>query len=52
MKTYMTALGKSDYATVKGLFAAGGKVLSPFLGEMLAHASDDTGSIPTSSSTS
>jgi hypothetical protein len=36
LKTYMTALGESDYATVKSLFAPGGKVLSPFLGEMLA----------------
>jgi hypothetical protein len=36
LKTYMTALGGSDYATVKSLFAPGGKVLSPFLGEMLA----------------
>jgi hypothetical protein len=36
LQTYMTALGRSDYATVKGLLAHGGKVLSPFLGEMLA----------------
>ena len=36
LQSYMTALGQSDYATVKGLFAPGGKVLSPFLGEMLA----------------
>lgn len=36
LKTYMTALGDSDYATVKSLFAPDGKVLSPFLGEMLA----------------
>jgi hypothetical protein len=36
LKTYMDALGRSDYAAVKGLFAPGGKVLSPFLGEMLA----------------
>lgn len=36
LNTYMVALGKSDYATVKSLFAPGGKVLSPFLGEMLA----------------
>ena len=36
LKTYMTALGDSDYATVKGLFAPDGKVLSPFLGEMPA----------------
>lgn len=37
LKTYMTALGESDYATVKSLFAPDGKVLSPFLGEMLAN---------------
>jgi hypothetical protein len=36
LQVYMTALGASDYATVKSLFAPGGKVLSPFLGEMLA----------------
>ena len=36
LQTYMTALGQSDYATVKSLFALSGKVLSPFLGEMLA----------------
>jgi hypothetical protein len=36
LQTYMTALGESDYATVKSLFAPGGRVLSPFLGEMLA----------------
>jgi hypothetical protein len=36
LHTYMAALGQSDYATVKSLFAPGGKVLSPFLGEMLA----------------
>lgn len=34
LKTYMTALGESDYATVKSLFAAHGRVKSPFLGEM------------------
>jgi hypothetical protein len=34
LKTYMTALGESDYATVKNLFAAEGRVKSPFLGEM------------------
>jgi hypothetical protein len=32
----MTALDKSDYSTVKSLFAPGGKVNSPFLGEMPA----------------
>lgn len=36
LKTYMAALGESDYATIKSLFAPEGKVLSPFLGEMLA----------------
>lgn len=36
LQTYMAALGRSDYETVKGLFAGDGKVLSPFLGEMLA----------------
>lgn len=36
LQAYMTALGQSDYATVKSLFAPGGQVLSPFLGEMLA----------------
>jgi hypothetical protein len=36
LQTYMTALGQSDYKTVKNLFAPSGKVLSPFLGEMLA----------------
>ena len=36
LQTYMTALGQSDYATVKSLFAPGAKVLSPFLGEMPA----------------
>ena len=34
LQTYMNALGRSDYAMVKNLFAPGGKVLSPFLGEM------------------
>lgn len=34
LQTYMTALGQSDYATVKSLFTPSGKVLSPFLGEM------------------
>jgi SnoaL-like domain len=34
LQTYMTALGQSDYAAVKRLFAPSGKVLSPFLGEM------------------
>jgi hypothetical protein len=33
----MTALGQSDYVTIKSLFAPGGKVKSPFLGEMQAE---------------
>lgn len=36
LQTYMTALGESDYTTLKGLFAPTGHVKSPFLGEMLA----------------
>ena len=36
LQTYMTALGQSDYAAVKSLFARDGKVRSPFLGEMPA----------------
>ncbi|NMQ30215.1 nuclear transport factor 2 family protein [Candidatus Accumulibacter phosphatis] len=36
LKTYMTALGKSDYPMIKSLFSPEGKVRSPFLGEMLA----------------
>ena len=36
LQIYMAALDQSDYATVKSLFAPDGKVLSPFLGEMLA----------------
>lgn len=48
LKTYMAALGRSDYATIKGQFAPSGLVRSPFLGEMpagpffdrLAQASD------------
>lgn len=36
LQTYMEALGRSDYGTVKSLFAPGGRVKSPFLGEMLA----------------
>lgn len=38
LKTYMTALGQSDYTAIKSLFAAGAKVKSPFLGEMDAVA--------------
>ena len=33
LQSYMSALGRSDYATVKSLFAPDGNVLSPFLGE-------------------
>lgn len=36
LKTYMTALGEGDYATIKGLFAPEARVRSPFLGEMPA----------------
>ena len=36
LQTYMDALGESNYDTVKSLFAPGGRVRSPFLGEMLA----------------
>lgn len=36
LKTYMEALGRSDYETIKGLFARGGRVKSPLLGEMEA----------------
>ena len=38
LKAYMTALGNSDYVTIKSLFATDGKVTSPFLGEMEASA--------------
>jgi len=34
LQTYMDALGRSDYATIKRLFASDAKVKSPFLGEM------------------
>ena len=37
LQTYMIALGKSDYTTIKSLFAPGGLVKSPFLGEMSAE---------------
>lgn len=37
LQTYMDALGRSDYRTVKSLFAPSGRVKSPFLGEMLAE---------------
>ena len=36
LETYMKALGASDYDTIKRLFAPGGRVRSPFLGEMEA----------------
>ena len=36
LQRYMKALGESDYMTIKSLFAPGGKVYSPFLGEMEA----------------
>lgn len=38
LQTYMDALGRSDYELIKGLFAADGKVNSPFLGEMPSGA--------------
>jgi hypothetical protein len=37
LETYMDALGRSDYATIKGLFSPDGRVISPFLGEMAAE---------------
>ena len=36
LQTYMDALGRSDYGTVKSLFTPDGRVKSPFLGEMPA----------------
>jgi hypothetical protein len=36
LQTYMAALGRSDYGTVKSLFTPAGQVKSPFLGEMPA----------------
>ena len=36
LQTYMKALGESDYATIKRLFASDGRVNSPFLGNMAA----------------
>ena len=36
LNTYMTALGRGDYATIKSLFAPEGRVKSPFLGDMAA----------------
>ncbi len=37
LDTYMTALDQSDYDKIKSLFAADGKVKSPFLGEVPAE---------------
>ena len=37
LRRYMAALGDSDYATIKSLFAADGEVTSPFLGRMPAR---------------
>ena len=37
LRIYMDALGRSDYATIAGLFAPEGTVRSPFLGEMPAE---------------
>lgn len=36
LRRYMSALGDSDYATIKRLFAPQGRVVSPFLGDMPA----------------
>ncbi len=36
LQAYMDALGRSDYGTVKSLFTPGGRVKSPFLGDMHA----------------
>lgn len=36
LQQYMDALGRGDYGMIKDLFAASGKVKSPFLGEMSA----------------
>lgn len=44
LNTCMRALHESDYATVKRLFAPGGKVLSSFLGEMMNLFSFDPAS--------
>ena len=37
LRIYMDALGRSDYATIAGLFAPEGTVRSPFLGERPAE---------------
>ena len=44
LNTCMLALGESDYTAVKSLFAPGGKVLSPFLGERMDLFSFDPAS--------
>jgi hypothetical protein len=36
LQAYMDALGRSDYGKVKSLFTPGGRVKSPFLGDMPA----------------
>ena len=36
LQAYMDSLGGSNYGTVKSLFTPGGRVRSPFLGEMPA----------------
>ena len=36
LQTYMEALDRGDYTTIKNLFSDEGRVRSPFLGEMLA----------------
>lgn len=36
LSTYLKALGHSDYPAITALFAPGGRVRSPFLGEMEA----------------
>jgi len=37
LQAYMNALGRSDYVSIKAMFAPYGKVNSPFLGEMASH---------------
>ena len=37
LRRYMEAMGASDYATIKSLFAEDGTVTSPFLGLMPAR---------------
>jgi hypothetical protein len=36
LQAYLDALGRSDYGAVKSLFTPGGRVKSPFLGDMPA----------------